>query len=272
MLSIGSAAKRFDVSNRTLRYWEERGILKSARTENGYRYYDDENIVKIKQIVLLRRLEMSISSIEDIFVSNDVDVAARVLTNHLSNLRNQTSVYDSLAMLVEKLIHHIRSEGKLEHIFTYLELQCQDILGEHEKIQNTLSERGNISIMTENKLRNVRIVRLPAMTVASYRAESATPENDCSVVFNKFVLENNLHKHSGFRFFGFNNPSPSDKNPVYGYEMWVTIPENFDVPAPLLKKHFEGGLYASISTHMNEIGERWQLLYDWCRNNAKGLD
>ena len=88
-------------------------------------------------------------------------------------------------------------------------------------------------------------------------------------MFNPFVLENNLHKRNGYRNFGFNNPSPSEGTPVYGYEMWVTIPEDFDVPAPLTKKQFGGGLYASISTTMSEIGERWKLLYEWCKNSDK---
>lgn len=40
MLRIGEAAKKFDISNRTLRYWEEEGILNSTRTEKGYRFYE----------------------------------------------------------------------------------------------------------------------------------------------------------------------------------------------------------------------------------------
>jgi predicted transcriptional regulator YdeE len=45
--------------------------------------------------------------------------------------------------------------------------------------------------------------------------------------------------------------------------MWVAIPAGFDVPEPLVKKEFEGGLYASVATKMGEIGERWQQLYNW---------
>ena len=83
------------------------------------------------------------------------------------------------------------------------------------------------------------------------------------------MLENSLHKKSGFRHFGFDNPSPSDNNPVYGYEMWVVIPDNFDVPDPLVIKQFNGGLYASISTKMSEIGERWQQLCNWVKDSNK---
>ena len=266
MLKIGDVAKSFDISNRTLRHWEERGILKSDRAENGYRYYDDENITRIKQIVLLRGLEMPIADIERLFVSNDFDAAISILSGHLGNLRNKVAVHDAIATLVEKLICHIKVNRNTERIFAYLE--AQNFADGYEKaLQTVLSERKNI--MSMNQLGNVRIVKIPAMTVASYRAESATPEDDCSKVFNKFVLENNLHNSSAFRFFGFNNPSPSEGNPVYGYEMWVVIPADFDIPNGWEEKSFNGGLYASIPTNMNEIGECWRLLYEWCKNSKK---
>lgn len=113
------------------------------------------------------------------------------------------------------------------------------------------------------------LLRIPEMIVASYKAESETLEKDCSEVMNKFILKNSLHKKSGFRHFGFNNPNPSENNPVYGYEMWVAIPEDFNVPSPLVKKKFEGGLYASITTKMGEIGERWKQLYNWVKSSDK---
>lgn len=268
MLRIGDAAKQFNISNRTLRYWEEEGILRSTRAENGYRYYDDENVVRIKQIILLRKLKISINEIEKIFVSNSSDVAIATLAGHLENLKQEIIVYNSLALLTEQLISHIKSQRNLEQVFMYLELLIDNVFLEHKSaLKILLSERNNP--MSANQLDNVRIVKLPVMLVASYRAESATPEDDCSKIFNKFVLENNLHKRDGYRFFGFNNPSPYEGNPVYGYEMWVTIPDDFVVPEPLEKKSFNGGLYASISTRMNEIGERWQLLYNWGMDNDK---
>ena len=50
--------------------------------------------------------------------------------------------------------------------------------------------------------------------------------------------------------------------------MWVTIPEGFEVPAPLVKKRFEGGLYAA---HMIPFGafEEWSWLFQWIGNSEK---
>lgn len=268
MLRIGEAAKRYDISNRTLRYWEEAGILRSVRMENGYRFYDDKNAARIKQIVLLRKLRMPISDIERIFIAADFGVAIDALNGHLESLKRDVAVYDSLIALVEKLMRHINESQSLEQVFSYVETQASIIGSVYVNApKNRLSER--TIPMLDERLSNVRIVKIPATTVASYRAESASPEEDCNKVHSKFVLENNLHKQSGFRQFGFNNPSPTDGSSVYGYECWVTIPEDFDVPEPLVKKQFGGGLYASISTDLSEIGERWQMLYNWCKNNNK---
>jgi len=266
MLRIGEAARKYDISNRTLRYWEDMGILKSTRTENDYRYYDDENTTRIKQIVLLRKLKMPIAEIEQIFITSDFSVAIDALSNHLENLRKDTYVYITLIASVEKLIQHIRDAKNIEQVFTCLEANNAIADLRHNKNpQIHLSER--ITIMSKENSNNVRVVKIPALTVAAYRAESTSPEDDCSKVFNKIVLENKLHKRDGYRFFGFNNPSPTDGTPVYGYEMWVTIPEDFPLTEPMTKKQFSGGLYASISTHMNEIGERWQALTAWCEDS-----
>jgi len=268
MLRIGEAAKMFDISSRTLRYWEESGILSSVRMENGYRFYDDENSTRIRQIVLLRRLKMPIADIEKVFTAGNVGMAIDALTEHLENLKLEAALSNAISVLIEKLINHIQAEKDLAQVFSYLEMQELSTFFKHdEALQILLSERKHI--MSANQLQNVRIVRLPPMTVASYRAESETPEKDCLEVMNKFVLKNSLHKTGGFRHFGFNNPSPSENDPIYGYEIWVTIPENLDVPKPLDKKEFGGGLYASITTKLGEIGERWQQLYHWATNSDK---
>ena len=272
MLRIGEAAKMYNISNRTLRYWEENGLLESSRAENEYRHYDGENITRINRIVLLRKLRIPIADIERILLPSDPaetpGVVIDVLSRHLKRLREDAGAYRALISAVENILRHIGGSGNAERVFAYLEAHGTDSVPERTKeSQNKLSERDNN--MASEKLSNVRIVRLPAMTVAAYRAVSTEPERDCGAVHNKFVLENNLHKRDGFRHMGFNNPSPSGGNPVYGYEMWVTIPEDFEVPAPLEKKKFGGGLYASISTDMNEIGERWQALNEWCENSDK---
>ena len=55
MKKIGEVSTQYDMSNRMLRYYEEKGIIKSIRGENNYRYYDEDSELRIKQICLLKK-------------------------------------------------------------------------------------------------------------------------------------------------------------------------------------------------------------------------
>ncbi len=120
-----------------------------------------------------------------------------------------------------------------------------------------------------NTIGEVRIVSLPKMFIASYRAISITPEADAGRAMDKLIKEYDLKNKPGFRRFGFNNPDPEPNKAEYGYEMWVSIPEDLEVPEPYVKKEFSGGLYASIPTYLNSIGERWGQLFEWLKNSEK---
>ncbi len=57
VLKIGELARRVGVTVRTLRYYDEIGLLcPRARTECGYRLYGREEIVRLQQILSFRAL------------------------------------------------------------------------------------------------------------------------------------------------------------------------------------------------------------------------
>jgi hypothetical protein len=120
--------------------------------------------------------------------------------------------------------------------------------------------------------RDVRIIYLPPSTVAAYQFIGNgpdEPEGRCHQVVSDFVGKSNLRAiKPDLRHFGFNAPNPVDESNYHGYEMWVTIPNDFHVPAPLVKKRFEGGIYAA---HMIPMGafEEWEWLAAWVYGNSK---
>ncbi len=67
-LTIGTLAKMFQLSNRTLRYYEEKGILKPHHiASNGYRYYSKNQILVLDMIRCFRNLGMPINNIIEQF-------------------------------------------------------------------------------------------------------------------------------------------------------------------------------------------------------------
>jgi len=66
-LSIAEVSAIYHISGRTLRYYEEVGILKSYRkTDSKYREYDREQCERLEVILLLRRLSFSVKMIAEL--------------------------------------------------------------------------------------------------------------------------------------------------------------------------------------------------------------
>jgi DNA-binding transcriptional MerR regulator len=120
MDKIGEIAKRFGISKRTLRYWEEMGVLSSKRLENGYRFYDNENVTRIHQIVLFRKLRIPIVDIEQMYLLNDINVASDTFNKHFENLKQEATVSNSLIAMIEQLIQYTSKCNDFEQLFPVL--------------------------------------------------------------------------------------------------------------------------------------------------------
>ncbi len=138
------------------------------------------------------------------------------------------------------------------------------------KEEKTMKELNKASKkLNKLKDRDVRIVYLPPATVAAYQYVGHEPEMHVNQVLDRFVRESDLvHIKPDLRHFGFNAPNPVDESGYHGYEMWVTIPDDMELPEPLVKKQFEGGLYAA---HMIPFGafEEWGWLSEWVKKHPK---
>jgi hypothetical protein len=122
--------------------------------------------------------------------------------------------------------------------------------------------------------KDVRIVYMPSMTVASVHVigqdeNGGHAEDTSAAIMDNFIASTDLkEKYPAARNFGFNNPDGvPDDNPGHGYERWVSIPDDMEVPAPLTKRRLEGGTYAARAIPFGAWDEGWELLHEWVSNN-----
>ncbi|MBE7518908.1 MAG: MerR family transcriptional regulator [Thermoflexaceae bacterium] len=73
-LQIGEAAARADVTQRTLRYYEEKGLLRPpTRMEGGFRLYSPDDMERVRRIKELRDLlGFSLADIKEMIEAEDV--------------------------------------------------------------------------------------------------------------------------------------------------------------------------------------------------------
>lgn len=100
------------ISTRTLRYYDEIGILKPARiNSSGYRIYGQSEVDRLQQILFYRELGVSLESIKDIVTAPSFD-GAKALREHREKLLEKRQQLDKLIDNVEKTI--ALTEGRIE--------------------------------------------------------------------------------------------------------------------------------------------------------------
>ena len=74
-MQIKEFAKLTGVSVRTLHYYDEIGLLKPALVDaqNGYRFYDENSLLRMQEILFYRELDFPLKSILEILSSPDYD-------------------------------------------------------------------------------------------------------------------------------------------------------------------------------------------------------
>lgn len=273
--TISQVSNRFDVSTRTLRYWEQVGLIQSERLPDyAYRVYSEETVERIMQILILRRLRLPLRDIELILKQPEARTWIGVLQNQIRELDREKealqNVRDALAVLANRVFW--LANGRRPALPDEKEL-----LSLVEQLNALPKENKEDTKMTELKKAgqesaarmDVRYIYLPPMTVAAAQYVGPNPEDVSGKMIDDFVQEHELQKKMpGLRVLGFNNPSPENPEDTYGYEFWVTIPEDMEVAAPLVKKQFAGGLYAAHSIKMGDFHE-WGSFMERMQNDPQ---
>ena len=114
--SINALAKLTGVTSRTLRWYDETGLLKPLRTTAaGYRIYGPEQVNRLQDILFYRKLGFELSAIRSILDAPDYD-RQLALQSHLAALEQQKNQLDALILTVRKTISTLQGESTMTDI------------------------------------------------------------------------------------------------------------------------------------------------------------
>jgi len=118
-MMISEVARNYNITKRTLRYYEEIGLLTNIKkNESNYRCYDDESLNRLEQILLLKKLNFNINEIREIFILEDDKVIEKILLDKLTKIQQEI---DSLAALKKVIVSivNIRGNKGIQHVNLY---------------------------------------------------------------------------------------------------------------------------------------------------------
>lgn len=169
LIKIKEVSSRYNITARTLRYYEDMGLLTSTRSDDyTYRMYDENAIRRLEQILILRKLNISIRDIQRIFNSPGTNIVLEVLGKKVQNIDDDIALLHELKEIVldfireiEKLNFTDKSDIKLlynkaKEIETHL--VSIDYIGKPSNVNRLLE----ITEKLDKKIPDIMVVKIPS--------------------------------------------------------------------------------------------------------------
>ena len=122
LLKIGEVSELCDVSIKTLRYWEEEGLIEPAEVDiyTGYRRYSKQNVAQIRKIQFLRDNGFSIKEIKN-FDSKAIKNKIMEFKREIKSIKSKIETISSLAkqkgeIIMKPFISDQNAIGKWEYV------------------------------------------------------------------------------------------------------------------------------------------------------------
>lgn len=134
------------ISVRTLHWYDEIGLLKPAYYgSNGYRYYEEEQLLILQQILFFKELGFELKQIRELLGRSDFDKMV-ALSSHKQVLKKKLEQMKKLIKTIDNTLKHLKGTKHMkEHELFFGFSQAQQ--AEYEKqIIARFGEQGRVAI------------------------------------------------------------------------------------------------------------------------------
>lgn len=275
LVKIREVSERYNIPARTLRYYEDMGLIESARlADYAYRLYDQQALKRLEQILILRKLNISIKDIQLIFQATGSETVLDVLGRKVEDINDEVALLRELRDIILEFIEQIRKMDFSSDID--VKMLYEKAATVESRIENIPYE-GNVSKVNRlfdisDKLKRAPEVRI--VQINPFRAFSSgmdTIEN----VMGPFQEWQEQHNHFVKKMM-YGSPDflwfEEDKA-VWIWAVEDGVTESDVAPYELI--HFEGGLYAAAMSvdGDDDIGNRVHGgILQWIEHSGFELD
>ena len=168
LIKIRDMANKYDLSARTLRYYEDMGLIESVRREDyAYRLYDEANVKRLEQILILRKLNISIKDIQRIFNTSGSEIVLEVLGKKVDDIDEEISLLHELKNIVLEFIHQIEladfgRESDVKLLYEKAkEIKAQIANVNYNGNPSMVNRLLEVTEKLDNKIPDIMIVRIP---------------------------------------------------------------------------------------------------------------
>jgi len=255
LIKIKEVSAKYDITARTLRYYEDMNLLTSTRSADvQYRLYDENAIRRLEQILILRKLNISIKDIQNIFASTGSEVVLEVLGYKVQNIDEEVALLHELKSIVLDFIQEIEqvdfaANTAIKNLYDKAkEIETQFVNVNYIGKPSNINRFVEITEKLDKKIPDIMIVRIP-----KFRAITGDFEEIMGWAWSEGRRE------TLFQDVIFDCPDFAIRyDDRFEYTMGVRDNITDADTAPYKIHEFEGGLYAvavSINDDHESIGK-----------------
>ncbi len=258
-IKIRDVTSRYNITARTLRYYEDMGLIESVRgSEYAYRMYGADAVKRLEQILILRKLNISIKDIARIFASKDASVLLEVLNQKVEDIDDEVALLHELKGLILAFVEQIhfmdfQKEADVKRLYekaSEIEQQLTHAAygGNPATVNRMMAVAGRLE-----KLPDVRVVELPPCRMVSSGIETGEMFAPDSLLtrFNRWF--SGADKKRRDRFFPRDFMWFDEK--TRGTVWWYALSEDMEAPDDFELVDFEGGLYAAAVSRDGDMDD-----------------
>ena len=276
LIKIRDVSSKYDISARSLRYYEDMGLITSTRSNDyAYRLYDEIAVKRLEQILILRKLNISIKDIQRIFNTSGSEAVLEVLGKKVEDIDGEVALLHELKEIVLEFIRQIeRADFGNDSDVKMLYEKAKEIEGKLVNVSyNGNPSNGNRLLDVTEKMKKAPEVRI--IQINPFKAFSSGLDTMDNVMgsFQQWQEEHNhlvkklIYGAPDFLWF------EEDMRAVWiwAVEDWVT---QADVePYDIIE--FKGGLYAaamSVDGDDDINGRVYEGIKKWLETSGFELD
>ncbi len=278
LIKIKDISNKYDITARTLRYYEDMGLILSIRNDDyKYRMYDENAVKRLEQILILRKLNISIKDIKRIFNTTGAEVVLDVLGQKVQSIDDEVALLHELKEIILDFINEIKQinfldNSNVKELYNKAkEVETQliniDYIGKPSNI-NRLNE---ITEKLDKKIPDVMVVRIP-----SFKALTSGVQN-FEDMFKKggymYQLWQYSHLYKTIIFDCLDFLMLKDEKAEWVCALKDGVSENDVKPFKIID--FKGGLYAmavSIDEDNESILKVQEKICKWIESTNFELD
>jgi len=149
--TVSDISKKYNISTRMLRYYEQNGLISSRRMEGySYRVYGESAVKRLQQVIILRKLQIPVKQIRTIVNNPDTETVIEIFKKNIQELDSEATALSTIRRILDSFVNELESVANVNLNLNFLNgNSVLEMASSLPLIQKNIKERTTMSELNQ---------------------------------------------------------------------------------------------------------------------------